>query len=148
MVLGALVAVVTLLLIVIKFAPFVAMASKVVDQGLQQSADNDAGNGAALAVQSMSISNFGTLLAGTTTLAAATQKASSTLDSHARSGNVLSYIATFGTSTGTIAVSNIVVHRVASGTYTNVYGGVDALSITKDNTYTLVPTLQVTYSST
>jgi len=126
------------------------MASRIVTAGLKQSADNDAGNGSQLTVQSMSISNFGTLLATTTTLAAATQKASAALDSHASDSSaspVLTYQATFGTSTGTIVISTIAAHMVASGSYTNVYGGVDGLSITKDNTFTMVAQLNITYSS-
>lgn len=134
--------------LVLKFLPFLVVgASRIVDQGLAQSADNDAGNGAQKTIQSMSISNFGTLLAGTTSLAAATQKASAALDSKVRTGNVVAYKSTFGTSTGTIVVSNITLHRVATGTYTDVHGGVDALSITKDNSYTMIPTLELTYAT-
>jgi hypothetical protein len=134
---------------IVALLPFVLMTSRVVTQGLKQSADNDANN-STLAISSMSITNFGTLLATTTTIAAATQKASSALDSHAVDSSaspIMSLVATFGTATGIISVSNITAHRVASGTYTNVHGGVDGLSITKDNTYTAVPTLQFTYAT-
>lgn len=136
--------------LLIGFFPFLLGASRIVTQGLKQSADNDAGNGAALAILSMSISNFGTLLATTTSLAAATQKASAALDSHvtdASASPITSYVATFGTATGTIVIANICVHRVASGSFTQLHGGVDGLNITKDNTYTLIPTLDITYTT-
>lgn len=127
-------------------------ASRIVTQGLKQSAQNDSGETAVLTIQSMSISNFGTLLATTTSLAAATQKASAGFDAtfpstDASANPICTYQATFGTATGTIVISNICVHRVASGTFTNLHGGVDGLSITKDNTYTLIPKLQITYST-
>lgn len=122
------------------------MGSKITDQGLQKSADVDFGLAAADPIDAMSISNFGTLLAATTTIAAATQKASSAI-TNTRAGNVVSSKGTFGTATGSITVTTIALHRDGVGSYTGVYGGVDALSIQKDNSYTMEPTIQTTYSS-
>lgn len=122
------------------------MASRITDYGLQKSADADFGLAAADPIDAMSISNYGSVLAATTTVAAATQKASSAVTS-TRAGNVVSSVATFGTSTGLIVISTLCLHRDGVGVYTGVHSGVDGLSIQKDNSYILKPTLETTYAS-
>lgn len=124
------------------------MAKLTVNQGLGESLDNDYGLQALDAIDAMCVSNFGTLLTTTTTVAAATNKDTNVFDAlPTRSGQVVTAITTWGTGEANFAVTTVTLHRDGAGAFTGVYGGVDGQSITKNPDLSLKLTMTDTRSS-
>lgn len=120
------------------------MAKLTVNQGLQVSLDNDYANAALKAINAISVSNFGTLLVGTTTLAAASSKQCNALTSTSRTGQVQTSVVDYTTAQANFPITTLVEHRGGAGVFTDVYGGIDAQSLTK----TVDATLKVTITDT
>jgi len=126
------------------------MARKTTDQGLVQLGKNMYGIGAADPNDAISLTNFGTLLAATTTLAAASNKAIAAFSATPTvlSGTTVRCSALFAAAAiNGLAFTNITVHYGGVGSYASVYGGVDAqsfaysgidLTVTIDDTFSSV----------
>lgn len=124
------------------------MASNITNQGLQDSLDVTFGVTAADPVDAMGVSDFGNILAGTSSIAAASNKQVNALDSTpTRTDQTVTTIATFATGEGNFAISTITLHNDGAAANTGVYGGVDSQSITKTSDFTLTITMKVTYAA-
>lgn len=124
------------------------MASKIVDQGLQKSLDATFGIGVADPVDAMGVSDFGTLLAGTTSIAAAVNKDVNALDSPpTRAGNVVTCVGLWGTAEANFTITTVTLHHDGAGVNTGVYGGIDGQSIAKTSGFSLRITTTITYAS-
>jgi hypothetical protein len=123
------------------------VAKITVNQGLQVSIDNDYGNAAVNIIDAMAVSDFGTLLAGTTSIAAATNKDANALTSSTRSGQVNTAIGDWTTGEANFAITTITLHRGGAGVFTDVYGGIDGQSLTKNSDFALKITLTDTRTS-
>lgn len=123
------------------------MAKLIVNQGLQESLDNDYGLQALDAIDSMCVSDFGTLLAATTSVAAASNKDCNLLTSASRSGQVVTTVGDWGTGEANFTITTITLHRDGAGAYTGLYGGVDGQSIAKNSDFSLKLTLTDTRTS-
>ena len=108
------------------------MPSRWVDQGIQDMEDNHFGIVAVDVVDAMSVSNFGTLLAGTTSVAAATFEDINALDATpTRSGLTVTSIASWVASElNGNNITTIALHNDGAGAATGVQCGVWGLDIT------------------
>lgn len=118
------------------------MARLIVNQGLQDSLTSDYST--LNTIDSMCVSNFGTLLAATTTVAAATSKDTNLLTSTSRTGQVQTSIGDWTTAEANFAITTITLHRDGVGAFTGLYGGIDGQSLTK----TVDATLKITITDT
>lgn len=124
------------------------MASLITNTGLQTSLDLTFGIGCETAIDAMGISDFGCIAAGTTTIAAATNKDVNSFDATpTRCAQTVSAVATFSTSEGNFTITTITLHNDGAGAFTGVYGGIDNQSITKTTDFTLTITMNITYTS-
>lgn len=123
------------------------MASIVTNLGLQDSLENTFGI-ANDPIDAMGVSDLGGLAAGTTSIAAASNKDVNAFDSTpTRNAQTVSCVATWGTSEANFTITDITLHNDGAGANTGVYGGVDSQSITKTSDFTLTITMQITYAS-
>ena len=123
------------------------MASLITNQGLADSLNNSFGIGTADPVDAMGVSNFGSLAAGTTTIAAATSKKINAIATPTISSQTVTCVGVFTTGQGNFAITTITLHNDGADTSTGVYGGVDGQSITKTSDFSLTITLQITYAT-
>lgn len=131
------------------------MARRITDQGLQDSLDatfNVGGTGtpggAFDPVDAMGVSNFGTLLAGTTSIASAGSKLVKAFDAAPTRNNLtVTCVATFGTGEANFQITTVTLHNDGAAVNTGVYGGVDAQSLTKTSDFSLKITMNVTYAN-
>lgn len=124
------------------------MASRVTDQGLQDSLDNSFGIAASDPVDAMGISDFGAIAAGTTSIAAAANKDVNLLSSATRTGQTVTVVGVWGTGEGNFTITTITLHNDGGGAFTGVYGGVDNQSLTKTSDFILTITMKITYATT
>jgi hypothetical protein len=131
------------------------MASITVNQGLQMIGDRASGvAGAGAAAVSMAVDDSATAFAaGTTTLASPTNLQANAFDSTpTRSGQTVTHLMTLTTGQfNTFTVKRVSLHNVAAGsvtgTSTSLIAGIDGLSLTKQSTFSLKLTVQITYTS-
>ena len=124
------------------------MARITVNQGLQESLDNEWGLQALDAIDAMCVSNFGTLSSTTTTVAAATSKDANGLDAGtSRTNQTVTVTATWGTGEANFQITTVTLHRDGVGAFTGVYGGVDGQSVTKTVDFSLKITMTDTRTS-
>lgn len=123
------------------------MAKLIVNQGLQVSLDNDYGNVAVNIIDAGAVSDFGTLLAATTTIAAAANKLANALTSSSRSGQVQTSVLDILTSEGNFTITTLTLHRGGNDVFTDVYGGIDAQSFLKTSDAALKVTVTDTRTS-
>lgn len=138
------------------------MAGLVVTNGLQRSAVQTAqatsGSGptysASRHVQTMSVDDSTTALAAGHTAAnsggAVTTYFDKAISSATRTGQVVTFVMALAAGEGAMTIRRILLHddTVAncSSSSTTLFGGVDALSLVKDTTFTLSISLDVTWS--
>ena len=108
------------------------MPSRFTDLGITDMEDNHFGIAAVDVADAMSVSNFGTLLAGTTTIAAATFKDTNAFDATpTRSGLTVTSIASWTNAEITGQnITTIAIHNDGAGAYTGVQCGVWGLDMT------------------
>lgn len=108
------------------------MARKTVDQGLAQLGANNYGIGAVKPVNAMCLSNFGTLGAGVTTVASATNKVcNALLATPVPAGTKVTSTAKFtAAQIDGKAFTNITLHFNGAGAFDGLYGGIDGQSFT------------------
>lgn len=102
------------------------------DLGIQDMIDNHLGITASDVVDAMGVSNFGTILAGTTTIAAATFKDVNALDATpTRSGLTGTIVASWtAAEINGNNITTITAHNDGAGVFTGVQYGVDGQDLT------------------
>ena len=124
------------------------MASRITNQGLEDSLDVTFGIIAADPVDAMGVSDFGSLAAATVSIAAATNKQINALDTTpTRAGQTVTCKATFTTAQANFNITTITLHNDGAGVATGVFGGIDGQSITKNSGFSLTITVKVTYAT-
>lgn len=124
------------------------MASRITDQGLQDSLDCTFGITAADPVDAMAVSDFGVLAATTTTIGTATNKVIKAFDATpTRSANTVTCKTTYATTEANFAITTVTLHNDGAGVATGLFGGIDAQSITKTADFSLTITVKVQYQT-
>lgn len=125
------------------------MADQVTLQGLQQMGKNNSGIGTVDPIDAMGWSDFGTILAATTDITAATNEQINVLDSTPTiSSEEVTYISTLTTGQlNGVTVSTVTLHYDGAGLGTGVAAGVDGLSIVKAATYALTSTMKINHTN-
>lgn len=125
------------------------MTNIIVDQGLVKSARIAFGLDAADPIDAMGFSDLANIAAGTTTIAAATNKQVNAFDvTPTIAGKVITCKGTLGANQlNGVALKVITIHRNGAGDSGGVHGGIDNLNLTKPAGVSLTATIDVTYSS-
>lgn len=130
------------------------MAELVVNRGLQMIGNRASGitgaNSTALATM-VADSKASAFAAGNTTIAASTFKAKAFSSTPTRSNQTVSHVTTFTTTEANFTIRRLSLHNLAaasvSSNSTSLIAGIDGQAFTKTTSFSLTPTLDLTYTS-
>lgn len=126
------------------------MADQMTTLGLERMAKNNAGIGAADPIDAMGWSDFGAISAGTTSIAAASNKQVNALESTPTlDGLEVTYVGLldFDELNGA-TITTLTLHHDGAGANTGVGAGIDGLSITKSAKYALRSQITIAHEDT